>query len=243
MKVTVLFDEAALTPDLKTGFGLSLLINETVIFDTGSDGEALLNNIQNLNIDVGKISAVVLSHEHKDHTGGLDSLLSILKKPTLYLCQGFGHTYDNYKPKIQQVVTTNSTPVKITDDIFTTGEIFGTYKIIPLSEQSLFITCPDDTVALICGCAHYGIAESFELLVKKISDYLERPISVNCSIGGFHLRHESDTYLRYVSEKLLYFGVRKIVPLHCSGSNAKKCFRSTFSDGFHDLKVGDSIEL
>lgn len=243
MKVTVLFDEEALNPSLKTGFGLSLLINDTVIFDTGSDGKTLLHNIHTLNINTDIIDIIVLSHEHKDHTGGLDSLLSVLNKPTVYLCKGFGQTYDCYNPKTQQFVTTTSMPAKITDDIFTTGEIYGTYKIIPIPEQSLFISCPDNTVTLICGCAHYGIAEGFELLVKKIRDYLGRPISVNCLIGGFHLRHESDTYLRYVLEKLLYFGVKKIAPLHCSGRNAKKCFRSTFSGGFHDLKVGDSIEL
>ena len=243
MKVTVLFDEVALTPDLKTGFGLSLLINDTVIFDTGSDGEALLNNIQNLNVDVEKISAVVLSHEHKDHAGGLDSLLSILKKPTLYLCRGFGHTYDSYKPKIQQIVTTDSMPVKITDDIFTTGEIYGTYKIIPIAEQSIFITHADNTVALLCGCAHYGIAESFELLMKKIGDYLKRAVSITCIVGGFHLNHESDNYLRYVLEKLLYYGVKRIVPLHCTGDNATKIFRDTFSVGFHDLKVGSTLEI
>ena len=243
MKITVLFDEEALTPDLKTGFGLSLLINETVIFDTGPDGDILINNIRNLNIDTEKIRAVVLSHDHWDHTGGLDSLLSILKKPTIYLCQGFGHKYDHYKPKIKRLYTTNSMPVKITHDIFTTGEMYGTHNIIPISEQSLFIVRPDSTVALICGCAHYGIAESLEILIKKIGDYLGRPISINCLIGGFHLRHESDTYLRYVLEKFLYFGIKKIVPLHCSGSNAKKIFHDTFSVGFHDLKVGSTLEL
>lgn len=243
MKVTVLFDEEALTPDLKTGFGLSLLINETVIFDAGSDGDILINNIRNLNIDTEKIRGVVLSHDHWDHTGGLDSLLSILKKPTIYLCQGFGHKYDHCKPKIKRLCVTNSTPVKITDDIYTTGEIYGTYKNIPISEQSLFIVRPDSTVALMCGCAHYGIAESLELLLKKIGDYLGRHISVNCLIGGFHLQHESDTYLRYVSQKLLHFGVKQIAPLHCTGDNAKEILRNMFYKGFHDLKVGDTFQL
>lgn len=243
MKVTVLFDEETLNPDLKTGFGLSLLINDTVIFDTGSDGETLLNNIRILNIDTDRINAVVLSHEHNDHASGLDSLLSTLKKPTIYLCKGFVNTYDHYTSKNKLQYTTDSTPVKISDDIFTTGEIYGTYKVIPIAEQSLFILRSDNTVALLCGCAHYRIAESYEIILKKICDYLGRQISITCLLGGFHLRHESDPYLRYVLEKFLYFGVKDILPLHCSGHNFKKCFSPTFSERFHDLKVGDSIEL
>src|SRR5262249_49577027 len=58
--------------------GLSLLIaiesggrRSTMLFDTGPDGASFLRNAKILGIDFGAIDAVVLSHGHWDHGGGL----------------------------------------------------------------------------------------------------------------------------------------------------------------------------
>ena len=58
--------------------GLSLLITafmngtrRTVLFDTGPHGSTLLRNADLLAVDFGDIDAVVLSHGHWDHVGGV----------------------------------------------------------------------------------------------------------------------------------------------------------------------------
>jgi 7,8-dihydropterin-6-yl-methyl-4-(beta-D-ribofuranosyl)aminobenzene 5'-phosphate synthase len=58
--------------------GLSLLVaaetggrRRTLLFDTGPEGPAFLRNANILGIDFGAIEAVVLSHGHWDHGGGL----------------------------------------------------------------------------------------------------------------------------------------------------------------------------
>ena len=60
--------------------GLSLLITayvgsdqRTVLFDAGPEGETFLRNAKILGVDLSEVEAVVLSHGHWDHAGGLVS--------------------------------------------------------------------------------------------------------------------------------------------------------------------------
>ena len=62
--------------------GLSLLITvyrdgvrHTVLLDTGYNSATMLHNMDYLNVDPANIEAVVLSHGHMDHSGGLYPLL------------------------------------------------------------------------------------------------------------------------------------------------------------------------
>jgi len=45
--------------------------NATILFDTGQTGTAISHNPRLLGVNMAAISAVVLSHGHYDHTGGL----------------------------------------------------------------------------------------------------------------------------------------------------------------------------
>ncbi len=62
--------------------GLSLLISiitdnqrHSILFDTGYTDIFITNNMQMLKRDFSAIEAIVLSHFHMDHTGGLESVL------------------------------------------------------------------------------------------------------------------------------------------------------------------------
>ena len=58
-------------------WGFSAIIEadgERILFDTGSRENTVLLNAEELNIDLGDIKDVFLSHNHSDHTGGLISL-------------------------------------------------------------------------------------------------------------------------------------------------------------------------
>ncbi|KAK7941269.1 uncharacterized protein PG986_013656 [Apiospora aurea] len=66
--------------------GLSLLITaikagrpcRSLLFDAGPEGEVWARNAQRLGLDVGAIEHVVLSHWHRDHSGGLVSAVRMI---------------------------------------------------------------------------------------------------------------------------------------------------------------------
>ena len=67
--------------------GLSLLITgyigsekRTVLFDAGPEGETFLRNAKILGVDLSEVEAVVLSHGHWDHAGGLTSAIEEIAK-------------------------------------------------------------------------------------------------------------------------------------------------------------------
>ena len=55
-----------------------------VLFDTGQ-GMALLPNAQRMGIDLARADAIVLSHGHADHGGGLEQALAAAPRATLFL--------------------------------------------------------------------------------------------------------------------------------------------------------------
>jgi 7,8-dihydropterin-6-yl-methyl-4-(beta-D-ribofuranosyl)aminobenzene 5'-phosphate synthase len=79
-----------ITADYHTAFagqwGYSLLarsgmgsVRRTTLIDFGYTPEALLNNMMLLGVDPATIDAMVMSHGHYDHFGGLDGLLATAK--------------------------------------------------------------------------------------------------------------------------------------------------------------------
>jgi len=51
MKVEILFDKDAMTRNLRIGWGVSFLIDERILFDTGESSRWLLENMRNLKVN------------------------------------------------------------------------------------------------------------------------------------------------------------------------------------------------
>jgi len=68
--------------------GLSLLVtvfegedSHKILFDTGYSQTGVPHNLTQLEVDLGEIEALVLSHGHMDHTGSLYEVLDRIEKP------------------------------------------------------------------------------------------------------------------------------------------------------------------
>jgi 7,8-dihydropterin-6-yl-methyl-4-(beta-D-ribofuranosyl)aminobenzene 5'-phosphate synthase len=77
LKLTTLCENTAGKFGFTGEWGLSILVEHkeaTVLLDTGLSDSIVSNSIC-ANVDLNKVETVVLSHGHKDHTGGLRSFL------------------------------------------------------------------------------------------------------------------------------------------------------------------------
>ncbi|MEW6374509.1 MAG: MBL fold metallo-hydrolase [Thermodesulfobacteriota bacterium] len=84
LTITVVYDNNPFNPNLRAEWGFSCFIEgleKSILFDTGAKGQILLVNMEKLGIKPEEIDVIILSHTHRDHTGGLEVLIS--KKPAI----------------------------------------------------------------------------------------------------------------------------------------------------------------
>jgi 7,8-dihydropterin-6-yl-methyl-4-(beta-D-ribofuranosyl)aminobenzene 5'-phosphate synthase len=96
MRITIVYDNEVKRAGLRAGWGFSAFIEgqdmPPVLFDTGADSPTLLHNMKELNIDPTSIEAIVISHAHGDHSGGLSEILKINGRAQLFLPSSFRGT-------------------------------------------------------------------------------------------------------------------------------------------------------
>jgi 7,8-dihydropterin-6-yl-methyl-4-(beta-D-ribofuranosyl)aminobenzene 5'-phosphate synthase len=85
LKITTVSENTAGRPGLLAEWGICVLVeaeDRTYLVDTGSSS-SVAHNLDALHVEVDAIDAVILSHGHFDHTGGLSAILSKRKKKPL----------------------------------------------------------------------------------------------------------------------------------------------------------------
>jgi len=86
VRLTILCDDYVQKSHLLAEHGLSFLIETkriNILFDTGQ-GLVIKHNAKRLNVDLKSVDAVILSHGHYDHTGGLKEILKQQSKIKVY---------------------------------------------------------------------------------------------------------------------------------------------------------------
>jgi 7,8-dihydropterin-6-yl-methyl-4-(beta-D-ribofuranosyl)aminobenzene 5'-phosphate synthase len=190
-----------------------------------------------LGIDPQAIDAVVLSHIHQDHTGGLASLLAEAAHPTVYLLASFPGSFKRSAAALTSVVEV-SHPVEIFPDVYSTGEVDGGIK-----EQALAIRT-ESGVVIITGCAHPGVARMVRRGIKASvpGDGLdETPVAL--VVGGFHLLDQSPGQIEALIADFESLHVRRVCPTHCTGDRAIAMFAKAFGEGYIPGGAGQVITL
>jgi len=201
------------------------------MFDTGKKGELLLANFEKMGAEPKTVDAVVISHNHGDHTGGLFRFLAKNKQVDVFLPASTPEQFVKEAESRAASVSVVTKPVEICKGVFVLGPLGD--QII---EQALVVDTENGLV-IVTGCSHPGIVA----IAKRAKKELSRDIYM--VLGGTHLLRHSDDDLQQVVDGLKKLGVQKVGATHCSGDKAISMFKQTFGDGFIKMGVGRVIDV
>ena len=231
VRITYLYDNTVAAPGVTSDWGFACLVEgrgARVLFDTGTKPDVLAHNAQALGIDLGRLDAVVLSHDHADHAAGLPALGP---RPGLRLFHARG-----FSPEVVASLGTSRAtlvPVIKSTEVapgIRTSDEFGT----TIKEEALLIDTPDGLVVVV-GCSHPGIVP----MLQQIKASSGRP--VHAVLGGFHLLQTPAAEVSGMVAAIKALGVARVGPTHCTGPDAISRFRDAYGDRFIPGGVGTVV--
>ncbi|GKT35410.1 MBL fold metallo-hydrolase [Aduncisulcus paluster] len=271
LKITVVVDNCVKKSGLLAEHGLSFWIESdhgNILFDTGQ-GLAFKNNVKKLKIHLSDTSAIVLSHGHYDHTGGLSYALSQIKSPQIYFhptaieekwSTSRGHLHSIAIPaEVRSKLLahkigwhTQRSVSEIIPGIYCTGEI--PREIPDEADTSTFFKDKDcriiddvmDDQALYCVSPR-GLIIILGCCHSGLSNtisYIQKITTCHhifAIIGGTHLKHHDIS--RISSIKSLLKDVDIIGMNHCTDHTICSEIRKAFPSQVVDCSAGSEIIL
>jgi len=242
-KITVLVENTAGKSGVLAEHGLSYFIEvggEKILFDTGQ-GMALEHNAKKLGVDLHNLDALILSHGHYDHTGGVHLVSSkkVFAHPAVteskFSHDPGGGSHSVAMPDVdRQALLAHpewirvEAPVELSSGLRLTGPIpritafedtggafFNDADCTVPDElpddQALFFETEAGTIVIL-GCAHSGVINTLRT-IQLLTD--NRPI--HTLIGGMHLLHADENRMSRTIEELRLLNVQRLMPCHCTG--------------------------
>jgi 7,8-dihydropterin-6-yl-methyl-4-(beta-D-ribofuranosyl)aminobenzene 5'-phosphate synthase len=241
-----------------------------IMMDTGPSPEVISHNINILNLDVNKIDAIVLSHGHYDHVGGLQELLKRISKqiPVVAHPKIFNPKF-SYKPSLRYIGASfkqsnvetaaallfASNPVTIAKGVMTTGEIERKVKFEKVDE---FLTVEEgmfkqdifqDDQALVVSLDGKGLvvisgcAHSGLINTIKHAQKITGVSNVYAVLGGFHLLKANEDRIEATIDELLKLNLKMVRPCHCTGHRAVNRLTGAFGERCVPIKTGDVVKI
>lgn len=234
LTITIVHDNYPCVEGLRTAWGFAAYVAgaaKNILFDTGSDGALLLENLAKLQIDPAGIDTLVLSHVHGDHAGGLAGLLAVNPRIEVYMPKSFPDRVKDLVRGYGATIVEVGEPGAICEGVYTTGALGRR-----IEEQALVIHTQQGLVVLT-GCAHPGMASIVEG-VRRLhgGDLL-------LVMGGFHLEWTMSGKVDRIIATFRDCGVKYVAPTHCSGEKARERFRQSFGQRFIEVGVGRTVAL
>ena len=247
-----LVEAAASGPAFQAEHGVSYLVKTdkaTILFDLGMNASAtnpspLQANMQQLGVGEDDFQILVISHDHPDHTGGvqwwrthtfsLGNQQTDLSAKVVYVPAPLSY------PGLTPVVTKQ--PAKIAEGVATLGGIpfvevwqmalFREHNV----EQALAVNVADTGIILITGCGHQTLPK----LIARAEALFDVPITG--IVGGLHLGNATAQELA-PSIRLLQTLQPRLVALspHDSGETPRQALRAAFPGVYQDILVGQPI--
>jgi 7,8-dihydropterin-6-yl-methyl-4-(beta-D-ribofuranosyl)aminobenzene 5'-phosphate synthase len=274
VRITVLVENTVCEGGLLGEHGLGFWVevgSKRVLFDTGQ-GISLEHNAQVLGMPLCSADAIVVSHGHYDHAGGLGKAIAAAPHAGIFVHPAaFNEKYarssdgsprylgtpaldeDVIRKQTGLVVQTGRT-TEICDGMFVTGEIpritdfEDTGGPFFLDEK---LTEPDPLVddqaafveTSVGTVVILGCAHSGVINTLRYVQALTNYRPIHTVIGGMHLLNASPERLDKMVSELRCFDVQRLMPGHCTGARATERLRNEFPGGCANCHVGAVMEF
>lgn len=252
IQITTLVENVVYGKGLQGEHGLSLLVevgDRKVLFDTGAS-DLFIRNARLMGIDLREVDYLVLSHGHRDHTGGLHHFLRLNKRATVVckreaLRPKFKDERENGLMHPETLDTTRFRFVGETEELLPGVFVFPRLPIADEEDTHFdrFYTladgerCPDRfddelalvmkrgrDVAVLSACSHRGITNILRTVLDTFPD-----AGLRLVLGGFHIRTcgagKNEVIARYLADHL----PQRLGVCHCTGIDQYALFHQIFA--------------
>ncbi len=273
-RITVLVENTAESAGLLAEHGLSFWIeagSQRILFDTGQ-GAVLVNNAYRLGIPLSRADAIVLSHGHYDHTGGLADALRGNRPIPIYAHPAarkpkYARNKDGTSREIgmpssceqaiqqrrDQWVPTER-PTVVSDVLMVTGAVPRTTEFedtggpFYLDPQCRVPDPITDDQAVFFQSAQgtvvlLGCAHAGIINTLHYVRRLTADRPIHAVLGGMHLVNASLERLKSTIRELRDMKVGCLGPAHCTGRAATAASWDTMPDQCIPCHVGTQVEF
>lgn len=264
--ITTLIENCVYSRHLEAEHGLSLFIRtpeKRILFDTGQS-DLLLRNAELLPVDLKLVDALVLSHGHSDHTGGLRAFMQVNSHALIYckreiLNRKFKNKREN---GIQDASTLNLSRFRFVDEVteicpgviicpkiplydwndthfdqFNT-EVGGMRIPDTFEDELAIILITNTTYSVLSACSHRGVTN----LLRKTEELFPDK-KLDTLMGGFHIRTTGEEKYYVIADYLKKVQPKQIGICHCTGVDQFARFCRDFPDIVFYNHVGKITEI
>lgn len=272
VEITTLVENTVHKPEgLLAEHGLSFFVkfgDKKLLFDTGA-GNAILNNADKMKIDLSSLDAVVLSHGHNDHTGGLSQVLAGLNEVNVYAHSDiFDKKIVVKKERVREAFIPNSRryyeeaganfiigkdSCELFEGIMLTGEVprkndFEKADDVFFKEDAGGRKTDKlmDDQSMIIGSSKgivvvLGCAHSGVINILEHVSSLTGKKDIYAVMGGMHLKDASHERIEATCKELEKYNIQVLAPCHCTGFRASAVFYRNFERNFTINNVGSKV--